>query len=138
VSTLQKIIEGLPNTSGALESFNGHRNEDTPRNNTFIGSVYRTAEHMDHSIAAWSMQVRHNFNQATHNAVVLAASIGEEEMREEFAFYHTMPERALAARRVLSWRCFTLTSPVVTDTALSKIAQCVLRWIHLLHSLHFL
>jgi hypothetical protein len=37
------------------------------------------------------MQVRRNFNQATHNAVVLAASIGEEEMREQIAFYHTMP-----------------------------------------------
>jgi hypothetical protein len=50
-----------------------------------------TAEHVDHSIAAWSMQVRPNFNQATHNAVVLAGSIGEEEMREQIAFYRTMP-----------------------------------------------
>jgi hypothetical protein len=57
--------EGLPSTTNCLESIHGHLNEDTPRNNTFGGSLCRLQQQMLVSISGFSTAARRNFNCAT-------------------------------------------------------------------------
>jgi hypothetical protein len=89
VSTIVKFSEHIPTTTNSLEAINGHRNHDTPRNNTFWASLARTARMIGRGIECFSMAVRRNFNFATRRAAALRDSIGAPEMEIQKAFYHT-------------------------------------------------
>jgi hypothetical protein len=49
----------------------------------------RLAEQIERSINAWSLQVRHNFNEATRHAVKLADALGVPEMDRQCQLYDT-------------------------------------------------
>jgi hypothetical protein len=87
VSILQKIEDLMPPTTNCLESINGHHNDATPRNNLFWASACRLAEQIQQGILHFSAYVRHNFNRATRQALILRLSLGEDEMARQKAEY---------------------------------------------------
>jgi hypothetical protein len=89
VSSISKIREGWPMTTNALESINGHRNEATPRRNSFWMSILRIARSFDRSIVNYSYSVRRNFNNATRRAVTQMRAIGSQEMLQQQLYYKT-------------------------------------------------
>jgi hypothetical protein len=89
VSCVKKYAECLPTTTNCLESLNGHCNADTPRRNCFWGSMIRLARAIDRGIENFSANVRHNFNTATRRSLNLVHVIGEPELTQQEAYYHT-------------------------------------------------
>jgi hypothetical protein len=65
VSMYIRSQEGLPPTTNYLESIHGHLNEDTPRNNTFCGSLCHLRQQILVSISGFPTAARRNCNCAT-------------------------------------------------------------------------
>jgi hypothetical protein len=93
VSSITKTLEGIPTTTNCVESINGHRNEDTPRRNTFWGSMCRTARMIERGIGSFALSVRRNFNCAARREIRFMRSIGEQEMQMQRSFYQTDGEQ---------------------------------------------
>jgi hypothetical protein len=89
VSVIYKIREGIPTTTNALESINGHRNEQTPRRNSFWGSINRLSRAIAHGIDSYTSSVARNFNTNIRRALNNARAIGESEMTRQISHYNT-------------------------------------------------
>jgi hypothetical protein len=76
-------------TTNALESINGHRNEATPRRNSFCTSILRISKMFCHSIDSFSCSVRYHFNNATRRALLQMRIIDEAEMLRQKLYYYT-------------------------------------------------
>jgi hypothetical protein len=64
LSMIERLTARLPSTSNALESFQGHGNEQTPRRNEFVPAMVRVAEMMIRKTLSFPTALAHGFGRA--------------------------------------------------------------------------
>jgi hypothetical protein len=89
VSMLERVGTHMPTTSNTIECTNGHLNGDTPRHNTFWGSLHRIAGIFSVKIENFSECVWHNLKYERGKAERRCALVLPERMKCEMEFFQT-------------------------------------------------
>jgi hypothetical protein len=90
----------MPATINTIESFNGRRNAETPRFNTFWASMHRLADLIEHKAHRFEQCRAHNYARVCRRVGLRAYQIPQNRMREEQAFFETTPEHCLCGETV--------------------------------------
>jgi hypothetical protein len=127
VSMYQKVIECIPSTINALESFNRHCNVLIPRNNEFYHSTCRLPDQIEYGIMNWSTSAGWNFNHATRRAAILSLTMGNVNEKSRKPSMRVISLPADADKPVALRGYIMRTCPVAIDSILELVgAKCLI------------
>jgi hypothetical protein len=110
VSMLGRLDPEMPSTSNAIEWLNGHMNDDTPRNNTFWGSLERIDDIFTEKIINFDVCLRHNVRRRGVVYQRLRAVPMDQVMRE-IGFFGSHDDSCPCGETVMTSRMYRLNIP---------------------------
>lgn len=108
VAMIGRLGTRMPTTSNTIESLNGRLNEDTPRHNTFWGSLHRLAEMFTRKIGRFEECCRHNMRYEIGKARRRFRNVTGQRMTREMAFFETQATTCLCGETVLGSMMYRL------------------------------
>jgi hypothetical protein len=111
VSMLARVDTKMPSTSNAIECLNGHMNENTPRDNTFWGSLHRIYAIFTEKITDFSDCLHHNVRHQRRLVYQRVRALDTDRMLCEIDFLESREDFCSCGETIFSSQMYRLDIP---------------------------